>query len=58
MAIYKDKKRGTWYCKVNYLNQEGKLISHTKRGFKLKRDAQNYESSYRVDQYQKIENPL
>jgi len=57
MAIYKDEKRGTWYCKVNYLNHDGKLISHTKRGFKLKRDALNYESSYRVEQYQKIENP-
>ena len=57
MAIYKDDKRGSWYCKVNFLNADGKLISHTKRGFKLKRDAQNYEANYRSEQYQLIENP-
>jgi hypothetical protein len=58
MAIYKDEKRGTRYCKVNYLIEDGKLISHTKREFKLKRDALNYESSYRCDQYEKQEEPI
>ncbi len=51
MTVYKDIKRNTWYCKVNTINSAGKLISHTKRGFELKRDALNYESSYRCDQY-------
>lgn len=58
MALYKDEKRNTWYCKINYLNEVGKLISHTKRGFKLKRDAINYESSFRREQYEKQGNPL
>jgi hypothetical protein len=58
MALYKDEKRNTWYCKVNYLNEVGKLISHTKRGFKLKRDAINYESSFRCEQYEKQEIPV
>ncbi len=58
MAVYKDEKRGTWYCKVNYLNEQGKLISHTRRGFKLKRDALNYETSYRCEQYEKPEEPI
>lgn len=57
MAIYKDEKRATLYCKVNHLNQDGKLISHTKRRFKLKRDALNYESSYRVELYQQRADP-
>jgi integrase len=58
MALYKDEKRNTWFCKVNYLNEVGKLISHTKRGFKLKRDAINYESSFRCEQYEKQEIPV
>lgn len=45
-------------AKSTILYEVGKLISHNKRGFKLKRDAINYESSFRCEQYEKQEIPV
>ena len=47
MAVYRDTKRNTWYCVINYQNDEGVRKSTTKRGFELKRDAIKYEFNFR-----------
>lgn len=47
MAVYRDTKRSTWYCVINYQNDEGVRKSTTKRGFELKRDAIKYEFNFR-----------
>lgn len=46
MAVYKDKKRGTWYADIKY-SIEGVTYAHKKRGFELKRDAIAYEHEFR-----------
>ena len=45
MAIYKDEKRNTWYVRTRQKTSEGKYKEITKRGFRTKRDAKDYESS-------------
>lgn len=30
MAVYQDKERKTWYCKIRYTNDEGKALTKTK----------------------------
>ena len=58
MAVYKDSERGTWYCRTSYRDELGKVKVMTKRGFPRKRDALDYESSFRkrgvVDTQSKI----
>lgn len=44
MAVYKDKKRGTWYCRFRQYDATGKTKEVTKRGFDRKRDAEDYEA--------------
>ena len=41
--IKKDTKRGTWYVKYYQKNEQGKLISTTKRGFLDKTSAKRFE---------------
>lgn len=48
MAVYQDKKRGTWYCVITY-NVNGKKKSTTKRGFELKRHAVAYEVKFKEE---------
>ena len=50
MPVYKDKKRGTWYCRFRYTDWRGKRIETTKRGFLTKRDAKEYEESAKKKQ--------
>lgn len=40
---YKDKKRGTWYCKFYYTDWTGIRRQKMKRGFKLQREAKEWE---------------
>ena len=47
MAIYKDKKRGTWYFDFKYHDENGKYRGKTMRGFKTKREAQEAEWNFR-----------
>lgn len=53
MPIYKDKKRGTYYVKL-YLTDPvtGKYIQKTKRGFKKKSDAQEWEANQTLSKAQ------
>lgn len=48
MAVYKDKKNGTWYFKGRY---QGKF--NTRRGFKTRKEAQRAEDLLR-DHYTTI----
>ena len=45
MPVYKDKN-GTWYCKFSYRTYEGTRKQKMKRGFSLKREAQQWEKEF------------
>lgn len=51
MAAYKEKS-GTWMSKMNTRDENGKIISKTKRGFAKKRDALDYEEEVRRSKIQ------
>lgn len=46
MPIYKDDKTGTWYCKFYYQDYTGARKQKLKRGFKLQREAKEYERTF------------
>lgn len=46
MAVYKDKKRGTWYSSVMYKDWTGKQCRKLKRGFTTKKEAQEWEKQF------------
>lgn len=46
MPVYKDHKRNTWYCKFGYTNWKGEQCQKMKRGFKLQREAKQYEAEF------------
>lgn len=46
MPVYKDEKRNTWYCKCNYKDWLGESKSKMKRGFAIKKDAQQWEREF------------
>lgn len=47
MSTFKDEKTNTWCCQFYYTDWNGKRKHTTKRGFKRKRDAEQYEMSCR-----------
>jgi integrase len=46
MSIYKDKNRGTWFCKFRYTDWQGNRKETTKRGFATKKAAKEWEEEY------------
>lgn len=46
MSVRKDEKRGTWIVKLHYTNRDGRTVDSTKRGFKSKSDALNWERDF------------
>ena len=48
MPVYKDKKYGTWYSSVYYKDWTGKTKRTTKRGFATRKEAVEWEASFRV----------
>lgn len=46
MPIYKDEKTGTWYCKFYYEDYTGARKQKLKRGFKLQREAKEWEHEF------------
>ena len=46
MPVYKDAKNNTWYCKFYYEDYTRKKKQKLKRGFKLKKEAQEYEREF------------
>lgn len=50
MAAYKDTQRSTWYVAFYYRDWQGNNRKKKKRGFKTKRDALEWEQSFRQKQ--------
>ena len=48
MAAYKDEQRGTWYVSFHYYDWTGKNCRKVKRGFKIKREATEWEHHFRM----------
>ncbi len=46
MPAYKDEKTGSWYCKFNYVDWTGARRQKMKRGFKLQREAKEWERNF------------
>ena len=46
MAVYKDKKLGTWYVSVYYTNWKGESDRKMKRGFKTRKEAVAWENTF------------
>lgn len=47
MPAYKDNERGSWYCQFYYEDWTGKRKKKYKRGFRTKKEAQEYESEFK-----------
>lgn len=48
MPVYKDKNRGTWFSQFRYKDWTGETKRMTKRGFSTKREAVEWEESFKV----------
>jgi integrase len=48
MPAYKDEKRGSWYCLFYYEDWQGIKKKKQKRGFKTKKDALEWERSFKL----------
>lgn len=46
MPTYKDEKTGLWYCKFVFTDWTGKKTQKKKMGFKLKKEAKDYEIEF------------
>lgn len=46
MPVYQDKTTNTWYCKFYYADWTGKRKQKLKRGFKLQREAKDWERQF------------
>ena len=46
MAVYKNKSNNTWYVSVYFKNWKGESDRKVKRGFKTKREAQEWERTF------------
>lgn len=46
MPVYKNQDNGTWYVSVYYKDWENNQSRKVKRGFKTKRDAQEWEREF------------
>lgn len=47
MPAYKDKKNGTWYVMVRYIDWTGERKQKCQRGFETKREALDWESRFK-----------
>ena len=50
MPVYKNEERNTWYASFYYTDWTGQRKRKKKEGFALKRDAQEYERSFKLKQ--------
>lgn len=55
MPAYKDDERNTWFVKFQYKNWKNEKKWVTKRGFKTKREALQWEKEYQLKQQGSIE---
>lgn len=52
MPVYKDEQRKTWYCSFYYTDFHGNQKRKVKRGFAKKKEAEQYERNFIVQQKQ------
>lgn len=50
MPVYKDEKHNTWYVKLYYTDWTSQKRQKMKRGFKLQRDAKEWENDFLTQQ--------
>ena len=50
MAVYKDKKTNNWRAVIRYTNYKGERKQTQKRGFKTKKEAQEWERAAMLKQ--------
>ena len=48
MPAYKDEQHNTWYCQFYYEDWQGNKKKKKKRGFRTKKEAQEWENSFKV----------
>ena len=46
MPVYKDEAKGTWFVKCYYTDYTGVKRQRKKRGFKLQREAKEWERDF------------
>ena len=46
MPVYKDKERDTWFCKFNYKDWRDETKTKLKRGFRTKKEPQEWEREF------------
>ena len=46
MTAFKDKERGTWFCKFYYTEYTGEKKQKKKRGFATKKEALEWERNF------------
>ena len=46
MAVFRDKKNGSWYVQFRYTDWKGQRQQKMKRGFSTKKEAQNWEREF------------
>jgi len=50
MSVFKDEHNGSWYVKLRYTDWTGKHKDTTKRGFKTRREAVQWEADFKARQ--------
>ena len=55
MSAYRDEKSKMWYVKFRYTDWQGKSKHTTKRGFKTKKDALNYEHEFKATSEERVD---
>ncbi len=55
MSVYRDEKHKTWYVSVRFIDWRGEKSRKVKRGFKTKREAQEWENGFLNESAGKLE---
>lgn len=55
MPVYKDKEHNTWYASFHYRDWIGKDVRKLKRGFSTKKEAQEWESHFKLQKANSID---
>lgn len=58
MSVYKDATRNSWYVKIRYTDYYGKKKQTTKRGFKTKREASEWEAAEKLKKNFSLDMPF
>ena len=58
MSVYKDATRNSWYVKIRYTDYYGKKKQTTKRGFKTKREASEWEAAEKLKRNFSVDMPF